>query len=107
MSSQSKHYKDEVGTDLILDTGILIGTVAFQYIKYKKPDGVTTGSWDASLYDSYSELAKLTGTYLLLHTLDVGELDQSGEWRFQAWVGAVDGTWFGEVVKENIYDEFE
>ena len=107
MGSQAKHYKGEVGTDLILDTGVLIGTVQFQYIKYQKPDGVTQGSWNASLYSSHSDIAAAIGTYLLLHTLDADELDVSGEWTFQAWVGAIDGTWFGESVIENIYDEFE
>jgi len=107
MGSQSKHYKDEVGTDLILDTGVLIGTVAFQYIKYQKPDGTTQGSWNADLYSSYSGIAELVGTYLLKHTLDADELDVAGEWTFQAWVGAADGTWFGESVIENIYDQFE
>ena len=107
MGSQSKHYKGEVGTDLILDTGVLIGTVDYQFIKYQKPDGSTQGSWTATLYSSYSEIAGLTGTYLLKYTLDAGDLDVSGEWIFQGWVGAADGTWFGESVIENIYDDFE
>jgi len=103
----SKHYKDEVGTDIILDTGVLVGTVQFQAIKYQKPDGTTEGTWVASLFDSFSKLAQLTGTYFLKYTLDAGDLDQSGLWKFQAWVGAIDGTWFGETVEENVYGEFE
>ena len=101
-----KHYKNETGTDLILDTGILLGTVDFQYIKYQDPTGVS-GTWAAQLYSSYSALAALTGTYFLKRTLNYTDLSVSGEWKFQAYVGAVDGTWYGETVKLNIYDEFE
>lgn len=103
----TKHYINEAGTSLILDTGTLIGSATQQYITYRKPDGTTTGSFAASLYSSFSVIAQLTGTYLLLHTLATTDLDQSGEWRFQAYVGAVGGTWWGEMVKINIYGLYE
>ncbi len=103
----TKHYVGEAGTNLILDTGVLIGSATQQYITYRKPDGTTTGSFVASLYSSYSALAQLTGTYLLLHTLLATDLDQPGEWRFQSYIGAVGGTWNGETVKINIFDSFE
>lgn len=102
-----KHYVGEAGTDLILDTGVLIGTVQDKYIKYRKPDGVTTGSFTASLFSSYSQLAVATGTYLLKHTLITTDFDTPGEWRFQAYVGAIDGTWYGEMVKFQVYDIFQ
>jgi len=103
----TKHYVGEAGTLLILDTGILVGSVADQHIKYKKPDGTTTGTFSASVYSSYSELAEATGTYLLSHTLSVGDLDQPGEWRFHAWVAAADGTWMGELTKATIFDTYQ
>lgn len=102
----NKHYTNEAGTDLILDTGVLIGTVQFQYIKYKNPIGVI-GTWSADIYSSYSELAKLAGTYLLKRVLTVTDFTVSGEWKLQAYVGAIDGTWYGETVTLNIYDKFE
>lgn len=103
----TKHYVNETGTDLILDTGILVGSATQQYIKYRKPDGTTTGSFAASVYSSYSALAGLTGTYLLKYTTTATDLNQPGEWRFQAYIGAVGGSWLGEMVKINIYDTFE
>jgi hypothetical protein len=103
----SKHYVNETGTDMVFDTGVLLGSTTQQYIKYKKPDGTTTGSFTASLYSSYSALANATGTYFLKHTLAVTDLNVPGEWRFQAYIGAVDGTWLGETVMINIYDQFE
>lgn len=103
----SKHYVGETGTLLILDTGILIGSVTEKHIKYRKPDGSTTGSFSATLYSSYSALAQATGTYLLSHTLVTTDFNQPGEWRFQAYIGAVDGTWLGETAKATVYDVLE
>lgn len=101
-----RHFKNETGTDLILDTGILIGSATQYFIKYQKPSGLT-GTWTATLYDSYSDLAEATGTYLLKRTLLYTDLTEAGEWRFQAHIGAADGTWWGETAKENILDQFE
>ncbi len=103
----TKHYVGEAGTNLILDTGVLIGSATQQYITYRKPDGVTIGSFSGSLFSSYSQLAATIGTYFVSHTLAATDLDQPGEWRFQAYVGAVGGTWHGEMVKINIYDLYE
>jgi len=102
----NKHYINEAGTLLALDTGVLIGSATEYHIRYQKPGGVE-GSFSADLYSSYSELAKATGTYLLSHTLTPTDLDESGEWKFQAYIGAIDGTWYGETVDENIYGAFE
>lgn len=102
-----KHYVGESGTTLILDTGILVGSATDKYIKYRKPDGTTTGTFSASFYSSYSQLALATGTYFLSHTLISSDFNQPGEWRFQAYVAAIDGTWYGETVKLTIYDSYE
>jgi hypothetical protein len=102
----TKHYVNEAGTDLVLDCGVNVGTVAWQYIVYKKPSGVT-GSWTASLHDTYSSLAGVSGTYLLKYTLTTTSLDEPGRWLFHAHVGAADGTWLGERVEYNVYDMYE
>ncbi len=103
----TKHYVGETGTDLIFDTGVLLSSVTDKNITYRKPDGSTMGSFSASVYSSYSLIAGAIGTYFLKHTLIQTDLNQPGEWRFQAYIGAVDGTWYGETVKLNIYDLFE
>jgi hypothetical protein len=105
--SDGKHYVGEIGTELILDTGVLIGSAADQYILYRKPDGTTTGSFDASLFSSYSQLAGTIGTYLISHTLEAGDFDQPGTWRFHAYVSSVAGTWHGEMIKAQIFDTFQ
>ena len=101
----SKHYISEVGTDFILDCGIDITAATEVYIKYKSP--TLEGSWSAALYSSYSELAKVAGTYLIKRTLVATDFNVSGDWKFQAYVGAVDGTWWGETINLNIYGAFE
>jgi hypothetical protein len=103
----TKHYVNETGTELVLDVGVLIGSATQQHIKYRKPDGVTTGTFEAELYSSYSELAQATGTYLLKHVTAITDFTMPGEWRLHAYVGAVGGTWLGELVKLNIYDTYQ
>jgi hypothetical protein len=103
----AKVYVNETGTDIILDTGVLVGSATEKYIKYKKPDGTITGSWSADFYSSYSGIAKTIGTYFLKHTTAVTDLNVSGNWKLQAYLGAVDGTWYGETVDLNIYGAFE
>ena len=102
----SKHYVGETGTELILDTGILIGSATSQYVKTLNPAKVE-GTFTASLYSSYSELAGLTGTYLLKHTLATSDFSIPGKWKFQAFIGTASGTWYGETVDLIIYDDFQ
>ena len=101
-----KHYINEAGTEIVLDTGILIGSATEQHIKYQNPNGVE-GTWSASLYSSYSELAGTIGTYLLQHTLATTDLTIPGMWLLHAYVGSVNGTWLGELVELEISDQFE
>lgn len=101
-----KHYINETGTVIRLDTGINIATAPDYHIKIKKPNG-DTGTFPGILFNSYSELAKTTGTYYVVRTLVYGDLDVAGEWEFQAYIAGADGTWFGETVKLEVYDEFE
>lgn len=102
----TKHYVGEAGIDLVLDCGVNVGTVDWKFVVYKKPSGVT-GSWTADLYDTYSTLAGVTGTYLLKHTLTTTDFNEPGRWLFHAHVGAADGTWMGERVEYTVFDQFE
>ncbi len=101
-----KHYVNETGSDFLIDTGVLIGTAALYYILTKNPAGIE-GTFAASLYDSYSPLAGLTGTYYLKHTLAYTDLSVAGDWKFQAFIAAADGTWYGETINQTIYAKFQ
>ncbi len=102
-----KHYVSEVGTEFLFDLGISIGASDVVYINYKKPDGVSIGTWSGSIYSSYSEIAEAIGTYFIRHVLAGTELNQSGEWLFQSVLATTSGTWYGETAKENIFGAFE
>jgi len=102
-----KHYINEIGTEFLFDLGLAIGPAEVVWIKYKKPDGVTTGTWDGALYSSYSELGEAIGSYFIRHVIAGTELNVAGDWEFQGVLGNTAGTWYGETVKENIFNEFE
>ena len=102
-----KHYINEAGTDLVFDCGVNVGTVQDQYIKYLKPDGTTSGSFSASVYSSHSSIIGAIGTYFLKHTLITTDFNVAGEWKLQAYVAAIDGTWYGESVRVDILNPFE
>ncbi len=102
-----KHYVGEAGTDLIFDCGVLVNSATDKFIKYKDPSGLI-GTWSASFYSSTSVLAgNLIGTYFLKHTLVASDFSIPGDWRFQSYLGAVDGTWFGENITYTVYDKFQ
>jgi len=102
----SKHYINETGTYLRLDTGINIATAPDYHIMWKNPAG-TTGTFTADLYSSYSGIALAIGTYYVSRTLEYTDLNVAGDWEFQAYVAGADGTWWGETVKLNVYAAFE
>jgi len=102
----SKHYVNETGTYLRLDTGINIGTAPDYHIRAKNPAGVVS-TFTADLYSSYSSIALATDTYFVSRTLQYTDLNVSGLWEFQAYVAGADGTWWGETVQLNVYAAFE
>jgi len=105
-----KHYQNEVGTDILLDTGIDLNDILVQEIWYEKPGGVK-GSWSGTLYNSYSPVAKAIGTYYVSYTLTqtsgTYDLDTVGDWKFQAFVANGTGSWYGETQTEQIYDQWQ
>ena len=103
----TKHYKNEAGTQLLLDTGIAIGTATDFAVYYRKPNGAATGSWVASAFSSYSNNVGLIGTYFVSYSLTSTDLDTPGGWKFQAWIGHSSGTWWGETVDFQVFDQYE
>lgn len=106
----AKHYLNEAGTDLLLDTGVDISDTITQWILYRKPGGTVAGSWVGAIYSSYSKEVGAAATSFIKYTLTAADFDTAGEWRFQAYIvstGASGGTWWGETVKENIMDELQ
>ena len=102
----SKHYVGEIGTQVLLDCGIDLTDIAVAAIYYKKP-GTIVGTWDATLYNSYSDLAKATGTYYVSYTLAGTDFNVSGDWEVQAVVANTVGTWYGETAQMQVFGTFE
>ncbi len=101
-----RHFVNEVGTDLLLDTGVIVSDAVDKLINFQDPNGLV-GSFAAELFSSFSLIAKNTGTYFLKRTLEIGDVSVVGEWRFQAFIANTAGTWWGETVVEQIRDQLE
>jgi hypothetical protein len=90
-----KHYINEIGTDIIVDTGTDITGATDVSLKIKKPDDTTT-EWDAAIND----------TNYLKHTTIVTDFDQAGVYYLQAsltvngWIG------LGETAEFMVHDEY-
>jgi len=92
----AKIYKNQTALTLILDTGQTLtgSTVA---IKYKKPS-TATGSWTGSISSTSSQWIE--------YAIQSGDLDESGDWVFWAYVTLVGGTIVpGEPVTVTVYEE--
>lgn len=91
-----KYYTGDVGTDIILDCGEDITGATATKIKYKKPDN-STGEWIAGVYN----------INYLKYTIQSGDLDQAGLWKFQ--VSLTLGSWsgLGETAEQIIYAAYE
>lgn len=99
-------YKIYVGdTPLVVaDCVTDITLVSGQLINYKKPSGVT-GSWPATVA---SDPNTNLGRYLEYDGLTTLDLDESGDWRFQAYVAfSGGGTFHGETATQHIYGLFD
>ncbi len=53
-----------------------LASASVRRILYEKPDGITTGYWDASSY---------SGT-VITYNVQNGDIDQSGDWKLQAYI---------------------
>ncbi len=102
-----KHYVGEVGTDLLLDTGIDISGASVAEIRWRDGAGASTGQFTGSLFSSFSKITGLVGTNFVKYTLARGDLDVAGTWRFQAYIVTAAGTWWGEMVEEPVFNELE
>jgi hypothetical protein len=74
-------HKGDIGTVIILDTGVDLSGAVSSSIKYKKPNG-TTGEWTAT-----------TSTTEIRYTTLAGDIDQAGDWELQGYVDL--GSWEG------------
>ena len=91
----SKHYVDEVGSIIIVNTGIDLSGASTHQLKVKKPDG-TTVTWNASVYSVGSN------PNYLKYTSVSGDLDQAGEYKVQPYVVLSSWSGCGETSRFNV-----
>lgn len=99
-------YKVYVGdTPLIrADCVTDITTISGAQINYKKPTSDTTGYWEATVA---SDPNTSLGRYLE-YQAQIGDLDEDGDWRFQAYVVFNDGSrFYGETATQRVHALFE
>jgi hypothetical protein len=94
---EDKVYKNDIGTKIKLDAGSDISTKTSLKIKYLKGDGVTSGEWDAIL----------EGTDYGYYITVAGDLDTIGIWKLQLYAVLPSGTWRGETVEMQVFDDFK
>ena len=94
-----KHiYKNQTALRLSLDTQVDFETGDSAAIKYRKPDG-TTGTFTATIDENRDGIIYHDFT-------DSAELDQSGWWKFWAFVTFSDErTAAGKSVSVYVYEE--
>lgn len=90
-------YKGDVGTVILLDTGISIVGATNLSIEVLKPSGIES-SWTSSIH---------TDNRSVKHTVAVGGFDEVGTYILQAKLSIGGGTWRGESVKLIVKDKFK
>ena len=78
---------------LVLDCIVDITAASVLRIYYEKPDGITRGFWVAS---------EEADTQISYSTTATTDFDQTGLWKFQAWVVTPSWSLPGEMVEQLI-----
>ena len=68
-------YKNDIGTELILDCGVTISTATVMKVRARNPNGALK-EWVATLNNSTS----------IKYVLLAGDIDVAGTWQLQAYV---------------------
>lgn len=94
--SDKRIYTNSIGTEIILDTGVAIGSATVVNIQVQKPDG-TTAQWDATVFEATK--AK--------HVIASGELDVPGDYDLQVYVEMAVFKGRSTTVTMPVYQDFK
>ena len=86
-------FRGAIGLKIILEVEINIAASTTRTIKYRKPSGVT-GTWVGAL--------EADNTSISYTTTAATDLDESGTWKFQAYVITPSWTLNGAIAHLNI-----
>jgi hypothetical protein len=90
-----KMYVGDIGSEIILKTGLLTASANKLSIIGRRPD--------------FSEFEWLAGTFesdSIIYTTIEGDLDVAGLWTVHSKVELPEGTWLGEAVKFEVFRKF-
>jgi len=94
--TESKVYKGDVGTEVLVDCGCVITGATVKKLKVKQPDG-TLKEW----------VAEIEGTNFLKYITVDTDFTQDGTYYLQAYVELTSGKWSGETAAFTVYKEFQ
>lgn len=94
-----KHYINEVGGVVIVNTEIDISNATTHQLKVKKPDG-TLVTWDSELYTVDGETTRLR------YVTFAGDLDQPGKYLIQPYIVLPTWSGYGQTSYFIIYNLF-
>lgn len=92
----SKYYVNDIGTEIVVDTGVDISTATTTTMKVKKPDG-TLVEWDATI----------VGLTKLRYVVIAGDWNIKGKYSLQAYVEMPTFEGRGDTVVFEIFDSFK
>ena len=86
-------FRGQDNIALIFNTYIDLTGNTLLEIAYEKPSG-TTGTWTATR----------EGDNAVRYNITLGEIDEAGNWRFQAKVTFADGISYGDTMTINVQE---
>ena len=92
-----KHYLNEYGTELLVDTGTDLTGATVMKLCVKKPDG--------GFVEWYCEQYSQNKKYLR-YVLRIGDFDQVGEYKIQSMVESAGWSGVGETTSFIVYERF-
>lgn len=95
MTLPDKVYVGDVGTAVVLDSGVDLSAAVSLSIAARKPDG-TSVLWSAVAAE----------TTKVRHDIVAGELDQPGVWWVHAKIALPSGSWTGREVAIRVYQPY-
>ena len=92
----NKIYQNDVGTIFLIDVGADISTATIVSLKVRKPSLVEE-TW----------VGTIEGTTQIKYVAGVGDLDETGTYKLQAFVSLPVWTGKGETCKFKVYKDYD
>ncbi len=100
----SKHYQNEIGTVIIVNTGGDISSANVS-LKVKKPSGAIV-EWIGTVTDVVRGSVTFTD-YGIRYVVIAGDFNEAGIYCLQAFIDDIAGEWPGNNVRFRIFEPFD